>query len=233
MKIANILYIKSAKAKELKKLHSDKTFLSGIKKEPVDSAMIDTSGIVGNEVGDTIHHGGVNKAIMFISTKTYESLNTLAKVDFAYDSTAYYGENIVVDNIDESSVYVGDVLSIGEVKLEVSQPRQPCWKLSSATGVKDMTAIIYKNGLTGWYARVLKGGKIKKGDAIVLEKRAYPNLSIKALNQIIIDPSSDKKLTDEAIECEKLGYQFKDSLRARAKMSDAKNEPFLYHREPI
>lgn len=232
MSFATILYLKSAKVSELKKLNNSKTFLSAIKKEPLDSVIIDNSGIVGNEVGDTIHHGGENKAIMLMSSKTYEKLNALAKIDFTYDSTARYGENIVVDSIDEGDVCVGDVLSIGEVKLEVSQPRQPCWKLSSATGIKEMTSLIFQSGLTGWYTRVLQGGEIKKGDAIILEKRLYPNLSIEALNKIIIDPKSDEKLTKEAIECEKLGYQFKNSLINRAKLDDAKNEPFASHIEP-
>ncbi len=233
MSLCKILCLKSSKPKELKKLNSNATYLSGINKELVQKLTITKDGIVGNEVADKLHHGNQNKAIMFMSKLTYGKLNELCDVNFNYNDTAFYGENIVVDSVDEDDICVGDVLKIGEVLLEVSQPRQPCWKLSSATLIKDMTTKIYKNGLTGWYARVLKEGEITQGNSIKLEQRCHPNLSIKNLNMLIQDPSSNKTLTKEALECEKLGYQFRDSLRARAKLGCAKDEPFAYHNEPL
>lgn len=231
-KLANILYLKIGKVSKNKKLTSEKEFESGIKKYPVDSAFMTKTGFMGDEVADLIHHGGETKAVLFFSTNTYERLNKLSGNSFEYDNVAHYGENLLVDNIDEADICAGDILKVGEATFEVSQPRQPCWKLSANTATKPMTSIIYNNGLTGWYARVVGEGEVKKGDEVLLIKRVYPKLSIKALNKIIVDPLSDKEVTLQAIKCPVLGEQFKDSLEGRAKLNDPKNEPFWYHNEP-
>ncbi|TKI69946.1 MOSC domain-containing protein [Sulfurimonas crateris] len=231
-KLGNLLFVKVGKVTKNKKLTSEKEFESGIKKYPVASAFMTKTGFRGDEVADLIHHGGETKAVLFFSTKTYEKLNRLSGNSFTYDDVAHYGENLLVDSIDESDICVGDILKVGDAIFEVSQPRQPCWKLSANTATKPITSIIYNNGLTGWYARVIQEGELKKGDDIELIKRAYPELSIEALNRVIVDPFSDKEVTLQAIKCPVLGEQFRDSLKGRAKLNDPKNEPFWYHSEP-
>ncbi|MDT8339791.1 MAG: MOSC domain-containing protein, partial [Sulfurimonas sp.] len=205
---------------------------SGIKKYPLDKAFMTKTGFHGDEVADLIHHGGETKAVLFFSSKTYEKLNKLSGNSFEYNDMAHYGENLLVDEIDEAGICVGDILKVGEATFEVSQPRQPCWKLSANTATKPMTGIIYNNGLTGWYARVVQEGEVKKGDEVILVKRVYPELSIEALNRVIVDPLSDKEVTLQAIKCPVLGEQFKASLEGRAKLREPKNEPFWYHNEP-
>ena len=231
-KLGSILFVKVGKVTKNKKLTSEKEFESGIKKYPVESAFMTKTGFNGDEVADLIHHGGETKAVLFFSANTYEKLNKLSGNDFMYDDVAHYGENLLVDNMDEADICVGDILKVGGATFEVSQPRQPCWKLSANTSTKPMTSIIYNNGLTGWYARVTQEGQVKKGDGVELIKRVYPKLSIEALNRVIVDPLSDKEVTLEAIKCPILGEQFKDSLEGRAKLKDPKNEPFWYHSEP-
>lgn len=231
MQIATVLYLKTTKIKKLKKLTSNVEVDSGIAKELVASAFLSKNGFIGDEVGDTVAHGGFNKTLFFISTTTYDKLNSLSGADFRYDTTAVYGENIVVDNIDESDVCVGDIYLLGNATIEISQPRQPCWKLSASTKIKNMTSIVYNYGLTGWYARVLKEGEVRIGDKLTLLERKSPNLTIKELNKIIVDPSSNIALTKEALACEVLGSQFKKSLEARSRLEDAKNTPISYHLE--
>jgi MOSC domain-containing protein YiiM len=231
--IAKILYLKIGKVSlndSLSKKNSQ--FESGIKKYPVDKAYLTKVGFIGDEQGDKLHHGGETKAVLFFSTNSYKKLNELSLSDFRYDEVAHYGENIVVENIDENDVCIGDIIKIGDAELEISQPRQPCWKLSANTKTKQMTSIIYNNGLSGWYARVLKEGQISNGDEIILVKRVYPKFTISKLNRAIIDPHEDIDLTKEALECKVLGAAFKASLEGRSKLKDAKNEPFLYHNEP-
>lgn len=231
--IAKILCLKIGKISTNDSLSKNNPqFSSGIKKDPTKSAYLTKVGFKGDEQADTLHHGGETKAILFFSANSYKKLNEVSGSDFKYDEAAHYGENIVVEGIDESSICVGDILKIGDAEVEISQPRQPCWKLSANTKIKNMTSLIYKNGLSGWYARVIKEGQISNSDEIVLVKRVYPKLTISKLNRAIIDPHEDIDLTKEALECKVLGSAFKASLEARSKLKDAKNEPFLYHNEP-
>jgi MOSC domain-containing protein YiiM len=231
--VAKVIALKVGKVVSNDSLSKNNSqFSSGIKKHPVSSAYLTKVGFRGDEQGDTLHHGGINKAVLLFSKKSYGRLNELSGNSFSYDEIAHYGENIVLDGIDEADICVGDIVKIGESELEISQPRQPCWKLSANTKTKQMTTIIYNNGLSGWYARVLREGEIKNGDEIILVARVYPKLTISALNSIIIDPQIDLGLTKEALECEALGAAFKASLESRSKLKDAKREPFLYHNEP-
>jgi MOSC domain-containing protein YiiM len=231
--ISKVLYLKIGKVclnDSLSKKNPQ--FSSGIKKHPIKNSYLTKVGFRGDEQGDTLHHGGETKAVLLFSAKSYKKLNELSGNDFDHDDIAHYGENIVVDEIDENDICVGDILQIGNAKVEISQPRQPCWKLSANTKTKSMTSLIYNNGLSGWYARVIDEGEITQGDVIILLKRAYPNLSISALNRAMVDPHEDIELTKAAIGCEALGAPFKTSLEGRSKLKDAKNEPFAYHNEP-
>ncbi|MCK9161439.1 MAG: MOSC domain-containing protein [Arcobacter butzleri] len=228
---AKVLYIKVSTVEKLQKLSSNQEFDSAIKKLPIENAFVNISGLDGDYQADTIHHGGLNKALFFMSSKSYDRLNTLSNNNFSYDQAAFYGENIVLDTLNEEDICIGDIFTLGDAIVEISQPRQPCWKLSANTKTKSMTNIIYTSGLTGWYARVLQEGKISKNDNLILQSRSYPSLTITNLNKIIIDPSLDIKLTQEALSCPKLGHQFKTSLDGRSKLENAKNVPFLYHKE--
>ena len=64
--------------------------------------------------------------------------------------------------------------SSGGVLLEVSQGRQPCWKLNDRFGVPAMARRVQDSGRTGWYYRVLQPGSVQAGDALVLVARPLP-----------------------------------------------------------
>ena len=72
-----------------------------------------------------------------------------------------FGENLAVCNQTESDVCIGDIFQIGKVKVQVSQPRQPCWKPARRWKVKDLAIQLQQQGMTGWYLRVLKEGEIQ------------------------------------------------------------------------
>jgi len=55
-----------------------------------------------------------------------------------------------------------------------------------------MTKVIFFNGFTGWYAKVLKEGYISKEDEIILQKRTHKNLTIAKLNKLIVNLMSDE-----------------------------------------
>lgn len=189
--------------------------VSAIKKYPISSAYIGKTGFIGDEQGDSVHHGGENKAVLFFSSITYNKINALYNYNFDFDTLAYYGENLLVSHMNEENVCIGDVLRIGDAIIEVSQPRQPCRKLSINTGVNAMAKIIYKYGFTGWYGRVLQEGTISQDDMVVLKKRRFPELTISALNQMMIDPSVNPALVEKALQAECLGAAFKTSLENR------------------
>lgn len=228
-KIANILYLKVGKVSTTKLENSKREeLISGIKKYPISKAYLTKTGFKEDEQGDLLHHGGENKALFFFSALTYEKINSHFSNNFNMTDMAYFGENLILSDICEEDICIGDILQIGQTRVQITQPRQPCWKLSANTNQKEMTKFIFDSGLTGWYAKVLAEGLICQNDEVILEKRSYEKLNIKKLNQLIINPLSDEALTLEALHCEDLGKAFFESLSKRYKLKD-KDEQFTYY----
>ncbi len=92
-----------------------------------------------------------------------------------------FGENISTIGMTEDSVSVGDVFRLGGALVQVSQGRQPCWKLSRRFGVTDMARRVQASGRTGWYYRVLQPGMVAPGDAMVLVDRLAPEWTLHRL----------------------------------------------------
>ena len=187
---------------------------SAIHKENVKFSFLSETGFDDDEQANKKYHGGKNKAVLFFSALTYEKINKELKIDLEYDEYSPLGENILVSNIDEDSVCVGDIFAFGDAIVQVTQPREPCNTLSLNTGEKGMLKCVYNKGYTGWYAKVLKEGFVQQWNKIVLKERDYPNLTITTLNNIIRNPKKEK-LTSQAIACQVLGKPFKDEILKR------------------
>ncbi|AXX95504.1 MOSC domain-containing protein [Arcobacter ellisii] len=231
MKIANVLYVKVGIVTSTKLENSKrKELVSGIKKYPVSKAYLTKTGFIDDFQADLAHHGGENKALFLFSQLTFQKINSHFNNIFDMTNMAYFGENLILSDICEKDICIGDVLKIGETKVQITQPRQPCWKLSVNTNQKEMTKFIFDSGFTGFYAKVLKEGEISQNDEVILEKRTNPNLTIEKLNQLIAFPISDESLVLEALNCKDLGKPFLESLAKKYKLKE-KDEQFLSYHE--
>lgn len=230
-KQSKVLYLKVGKVEKIPLEDTKrKELISAIKKYPIKKAFLTKIGFKEDEQADLVHHGGENKALFLFSKKTYEKISKECNINFEIDEMAYFGENLILSNVSEEDICIGDIYEIGESQIQITQPRQPCWKLSANTNQKNMTKFIFDSGLTGWYAKVLQEGNISVDDEVILKKRTYPNLNIEKLNQLIINPMLDEKLTLEALNCAQLGKAFMESLSKRYKLKD-KDEQFSFYHE--
>src|SRR5690606_20282838 len=94
-----------------------------------------------------------------------------------------FGENLVVPGIDETAPCLGDRLRLGSAIVEVSQGRQPCWKLSIRFNQTDMPRRVQDSGRTGWYFRVLEEGEVEAGCMLTLLDRPHPAWTIARINR--------------------------------------------------
>lgn len=229
-KIADVLYLKVGVV-STSKLPDNKReeIVSAIKKNPIASSYLTKTGFKDDSQGDLLHHGGENKALFLFCASTYERINFYYENKFDMDTSAFFGENLILSKVSEEDICVGDVLKIGQARVQITQPRQPCWKLSANTNEKNMTNFIFNSGLTGFYAKVLEEGIISQHDEVILEKRSHPNLTIKELNKIIVDPQSNEKLTTEALVCDDLGRAFFNSLKKRYELKENDDQFSFYH----
>lgn len=144
---------------------------SGIDKRPVGGPQAVTRlGLAGDHQGDTRHHGGPEKALHHYPRDHYT-----AWLDDGIAATApSFGENISTLGMTEADICIGDIYRLGGSLLQVSQGRQPCWRLNARFGRDDMAYRVQKSGRTGWYYRVLEEGTAKPGDPLVLQQRPQP-----------------------------------------------------------
>ncbi len=169
--------------------------------------------IVGDSVADTIHHGGIYKAVFANSINNYEHWKSfLDKDELPFGAL---GENLTFDTIDESIVCIGDIHKIGTVTMQVSQPRQPCWKISRRWEHNDFMKEIYNSGKTGWYYRVLKEGSFQTNDNVELVSQLNIKVTILEANKALRDVSSNKQIVDKLLSIDCLAPAWLKSLNSK------------------
>lgn len=193
----------------------DRVWFSGFFKQPVAGPRrVHLVGIEGDGQADLVNHGGADKAILAYSLDHYgDWKQQLGIADFPAGA---FGENLSVTGTNESQVCIGDVWQIGPVRLQVSQPRQPCWKLGRRWGRKDLPARVIENGRSGWYLRVLQEGVIEAPSTVELIDRPCPEWPIAAVNRIMFHDRDDMETMRALSECEHLAASLRRWLRKQA-----------------
>ena len=140
-------------------------------KQPRDGAVhAGPLGLAGDEVANTRVHGGPEKAIYAYGAGNYALWAAEHPQHAATLVPGGFGENLLIEGLDEASVCIGDRWRIGSALVEVCQPRQPCVTLARWFGDPKMVKSMVRNGRSGWYLRVLEAGEMVPGD-IQLEYR--------------------------------------------------------------
>lgn len=146
---------------------------TGFFKIPVTGAVwLGRANLTGDGQGDRKNHGGPDKAVLAYAAGHYPAWREeLGCPDLPHGA---FGENFTIAGLDEGSVCVGDVFAVGTAQLQVSQPRQPCWKISARWQLRELTARVEQTGRTGWYYRVLQEGQVEAGEEVVLLEQPFP-----------------------------------------------------------
>lgn len=148
-------------------------------------------GLAGDAQGDLRVHGGPDKAPHHYPQEHYAAWRALLGRHPLLDAPAAFGENLHTRGLTEAEVCLGDRFRVGDALLEVSQARQPCWKLNERFGRADMAADVQRSGRTGWYYRVLEAGELWAGAELVLQARPYPQWPLARLLDVLYRPSLD------------------------------------------
>lgn len=147
----------------------------GVPKFAIPSGEVGTLGIAGDVQRNRKYHGGPRQALLWITAEGYEEL---AAQGFPVFSGAL-GENLTTRGVDRRLVRVGQRWRIGEeVEIEVTKMRSPCATLDPYgpgiqkavfdSAVREGDATSPRWGLAGFYAAVVRTGKVQPGDAVVL-----------------------------------------------------------------
>lgn len=193
---------------------------SGIFKQPIHGPVLLTkTGLVGDGQADKENHGGPEKAVFVYPFEHYEywqrELNTTEIGPGAM------GENFLLGNLDEEIVCIGDTFQVGDAVVQVSQPRQPCWKPARRFKIKNLALLIQNSGRTGWYFRVLQEGNIQGGQKLSLIDRPYPKWTIAKCNEVMHGASPNQEQLRELAQCELLAQNWRNTLNKRIESGEA------------
>ncbi|MCE2611490.1 MOSC domain-containing protein [Flavobacteriaceae bacterium D16] len=189
-----------------------KTEYTGIYKVPVKKPVY-----LGKEEvrGDTIVygklHGGVDKACYLFSTEQYEYWKKKYP-DLEWD-WGMFGENLSISGLDESQLRIGDVLQIGEALVEVSEPREPCYKLGLKFGNQKIIQEFVDHGFPGTYVRILEEGIVSTGDTVHLIRQSDNDLTVKAFFELRYMELKDPDILQLALDNPALSMRQKDKLK--------------------
>ena len=132
---------------------------------------------------DRKHHAGINKACYLFSADDYPFWKPkYTKLQWDW---GMFGENLTVEGLDESTLRIGDILKIGSATVQVSQPREPCYKLGVRFEDQDILKKFIEHGRPGTYVRILQEGETKKGDVVEIVERSKNSLTVNQFFQLL------------------------------------------------
>lgn len=182
-------------------------------KHAVRQLSVQFDHVVGNHEADSKHHGGLDRVLHHFPREHYAQYRCLDLTTTFADSPSM-GENISTVGLNESQVNIGDVVQIGDVTLQVTQPRSPCFKLNLQFGHPKFALAMQESRMCGWFYRVLSEGDIILNDRIVLLERKS-DISVAKAMQIYFLPEFDITQYQMLLECDGLAQSWVNSLQRR------------------
>ena len=189
---------------------------TGIYKKTVnESIYLEKEAVKGDEVSDRKVHGGIYKACYLFSADEYPYWKGLyPDLDWNW---GMFGENLTVTSLDETKLCIGDIYKIGTALVQVSQPREPCFKFGIKFGNQQVLKQFIQHGRPGTYISILEEGEVKIGDEIILVERSKNDLTVAQLFNLYYAKDKDQDLIKLAINSEALPLKKRAQLMAYVK----------------
>lgn len=169
-------------------------------------------------------HRSPDKALLHYCTTHYEEWTKEIPASQAHFKPGAFGENIFNAEVSEKNLCIGDRIAIGEIIVEVSEPRAPCYKLNHRFEVQDMAKRTQTLLRTGWLYRIIKPGTIKAGDVIRLLERPHPDWTVARVMYYLFIETENKEMMKQIVELQQLGDDIKGKFRRRLAKGETENQ---------
>ncbi len=196
-----------------------KPLRSAVRKRPVEQIRLQISGFPGDASAERDHHTR-DKAVHLFSEEGYTDVESCLATTLPRPA---FGENLTTTGLRDEDVYVGDVLSVGESLICVTQPTERCRTIGRALGQPRILKILHNLEICGYYARVVSPGHIGIADTITLEERIQGKWSVKRLHQFMFRHLTDDARFEEVMSLTCLSDEWKGRaqvMRGRARRGE-------------
>lgn len=184
---------------------------TGIYKKPVQEAIFLGKEDVRNDaVIDRKHHGGEFKACYLFGSDYYPDW----KIKFPHLNWEWgmFGENLTIEGLDEATLHIGASYKLGNSTVQITEPRQPCYKLGIRFGTQLVIKEFINYGHPGTYVKILEEGEVKKGDHLTPIASDNNAITIKQYNELVNSKHKDPELIKLAIANEGIRKEKREKL---------------------
>lgn len=192
-------------------------WISSIWREAVAGRVfLGRTDLAGNTQADLKNHGGPDKAVCCYALEHYPSWRTALGFTETEFGCGAFGENFTLTGLTEGTVCLGDIYTVGTAKVQVSQPRMPCWKVGRRWEHEGLPGEMTATGRTGFYLRVLEEGEVGAGDTLTLIERPMPDCTVAFLNDALYVRKNDPVQDEELSRLPLLAEAWRRTFRRRA-----------------
>ncbi|MBS3966045.1 MAG: MOSC domain-containing protein [Truepera sp.] len=193
--------------------YGGQTVLSAFIKKPVRGPVfLSENGLSGDEQADLKAHGGPDKAVCVYPGEHLPYWQVRLGRNLP---PAPFGENFTTFGLLEQTVHIGDIFRVGSARVQVSQPRQPCFKLSASYQEPKLALWVQETGYTGFYLRCLEPGWVSPGDLITLLERDPQSVSVAEANRVMHHDKNDLAVIEQLLRGLSLSKSWRATLEKR------------------
>ena len=197
---------------------------TAIYKSPITGAVeVTKNGVVSDEHAYEPHRSP-DKALLHYCTSHYDVWAKEIPASAEHFKPGAFGENLFNEEVNEMNVCIGDRITIGDILVEVSEPRAPCYKLNHRFEVKDMAKRVQTLLRTGWLYRIIEPGTIGAGDLVTLRERPHPEWTVARVMYYLYLETDNKPMMEQIMEISQLGEDVKKKFRKRLAKGVTENQ---------
>ncbi len=142
-----------------------------------------TLGLEGDQVSDTVDHGGIDQAVYAFAR---EDLDAWTETLGQPIRDGQFGENLTTSGYDVNEAEIGERWQVGSAVLEVASVRIPCNDFKGWMGESgfDNTAWVKRftaTGRPGPYLRVVQEGVLAAGDPVEVVHRPGHGVTVSTM----------------------------------------------------
>ncbi|MEM7134955.1 MAG: MOSC domain-containing protein [Myxococcota bacterium] len=188
--------------------------LTGIFKSPTARRVrAEPHNLEGDGQADLVSHGGENKAIYGYPLEHYASWREeLGRSDLEHGQ---FGENLTTEGLLETDAGIGDVFAVGTARLQVAQPRSPCFKLGLRMNDPHFVKRFMKSGRPGFYFRIAQAGELGQGDALTKVEEGKYGLSVWDIWSLSYGDADDREKLEMALTIPSLGEEWRRPIQSK------------------
>jgi MOSC domain-containing protein YiiM len=173
---------------------------------------LNRDGLSGDEQADLKNHGGLDKAVCVYPQEHYGYWSSRLHRELP---VAAFGENFTAEGMLEEHVCIGDVYEVGGATVQVSQPRQPCFKLAARHEEPKLALWVQETGLTGFYFRCFNAGWVSVGEFLRLVHRHPREIKVAEANRLMHHDKDDIEGLERLLAVNELSLSWRRTFERR------------------